>query len=195
MDRHCYNNNQYTAYTYPHWHILCAQRSQMLSIFFLSAMLILLPKLFIEFNHHIVDIPFFLHCFPTLFFLHCWHPIFATEVDHGAYPTLHQQKPSAKPEKPRLIQTLKTFTHLATLFVQIIDVLNLIWICLFFPKCSIGVSLYCVLLAFNSSTVSVVWVWQELVDVWSRTPLRTKPLITTKANLNVKTSRDQYANK
>ena len=104
---YCYNNNQYTAYTYPHWHILCAQRSQMLSIFFLSAMLILLPKLFIEFNHHIVDIPFFLHCFPTLFFLHCWHPIFATEVDHGAYPPLHQQKPPAKPEKPRLIQNFE----------------------------------------------------------------------------------------
>ena len=53
-------------------------------------MLRLLQKLFIEFNHHIVDIP-----------------IFHTEVDHGAYPPLHQQKPSAKPEKPRLIQNFE----------------------------------------------------------------------------------------
>ena len=41
-------------------------------------------------------------------------------------------------------RTLKTFTHLATLFVQIIDVLNLIWICLFLSKCSSSVVLYCV---------------------------------------------------
>ena len=134
----------------------------LLSNFFISAMLRLLQKLFIEFNHHIVDmIPFFLQKLitaPILPYISRNHRRNLKNLDW--------------------FRTLKTFTRLTALFVQIIDVLNLISSCLFFSKCSISVVLYCVLLAFDSSTVtSVVWVWQELVNVWSRTPLGTKPLI------------------
>ena len=134
MDRHCFNNNQYTAYTYPHWHILCAQRSQMLSIFFLSAMLILLPKLFIEFNHHIVDIPFFLHCFSYIVDI----PFFLQKLITAPILPYISRNHRRNLKNLDWFRTLKTFTRLATLFVQIIDVLNFIGICLFFSKCSIA---------------------------------------------------------